>query len=166
MGTINSTVGNKPAGAFATAIATWFGCGYAPFAPGTAGSAGALIPAILLAEYAGWRPWHFAVLAVALCPLGIWAAGRKARELGKKDPGLVVVDEVAGQWITIAGAAALNWKSWLAAFLLFRLFDIWKPAPIRQLEALPGGFGIVADDVMAGVYGALVLFAAGCFNLY
>jgi len=78
----------------------------------------------------------------------------------------VVIDEVLGQWLTLAGAAALNWKSWLAAFLLFRLFDIWKPFPVRQLEALPGGWGIVADDLMAGLYGALVLFAAGCFNLY
>ena len=60
----------------------------------------------------------------------------------------------------------LNLTSWIAAFVLFRLFDIWKPPPIRQLEALPGGAGIVADDLMAGIYAALVLFAAGCFNLY
>jgi phosphatidylglycerophosphatase A len=60
----------------------------------------------------------------------------------------------------------LNWKSWLAGFVLFRLLDIWKPFPARQFEALPGGLGIVMDDVMAGIYGALVLFTAGCFNLY
>ncbi len=77
----------------------------------------------------------------------------------------MVVDEVVGQWLTLAGARTLNWKSYLAAFLLFRLFDIWKPPPVRQLEALPGGVGIVADDLMAGLYAALVLFAAGCFNL-
>ena len=76
------------------------------------------------------------------------------------------MDEVLGQWITLAGARTLNWKSYLAAFALFRLFDIWKPPPVRQLEALPGGLGINADDVMAGVYGALVLFIAGWFNLY
>ena len=64
------------------------------------------------------------------------------------------------------GARTLNWKSYLAAFALFRLFDIWKPPPVRQLEALPGGLGINVDDVMAGVYAALVLFAAGWFNLY
>lgn len=156
----------QPAGLVATAIATWFGCGYSRFAPGTAGSAGALVPAILLAQYAGWRPWYFAALAAVLLPAGIWAAHRKARELAKEDPGLVVVDEVLGQWITLAGATAWNWKSWLAAFVLFRLFDIWKPVPVRQLEKLPGGFGILADDLMAGVYGALVLFTAGCFNLY
>jgi phosphatidylglycerophosphatase A len=60
----------------------------------------------------------------------------------------------------------MNWKSYAAAFALFRLFDIWKPPPVRQLESLPEGYGIVADDVMAGGYAALVLFLAGCFNLY
>lgn len=157
---------NKPAGRAAAAIATWFGCGYSPVAPGTAGSLGALAPAFLLAGYAGFQPWHFAVLAAALTPPAIWAAGRVARDCGKKDPSLVVVDEVAGQWLTLAGATALNWKSWLAAFVLFRLFDIWKPFPVRGFEALPGGLGIVADDLAAGLYGALVLFAAGCFNFY
>ena len=71
-----------------------------------------------------------------------------------------------GQWITLAGAAVLNWKTLLAGFLLFRLFDIWKPWPARKLESLPGGTGIIADDFMAGVYGALVLWLAGWFNLY
>jgi phosphatidylglycerophosphatase A len=66
----------------------------------------------------------------------------------------------------MAGARAYNWKSYLAALALFRLFDIWKPPPVRQLEALPGGWGINLDDVMAGVYAALVLFVAGRFNLY
>jgi phosphatidylglycerophosphatase A len=149
----------------ATPLATWFGCGYAPLAPGTAGSAGALALAILLA-YAGWKPWHFGALALALLPAGVWAAGRLARRLREKDPGAVVIDEVIGQWISIAGATALNWKAWLAAFLLFRALDIWKPWPARRLENLPGGYGIVADDVAAGIYAALVLFAAGCFNLY
>ena len=150
----------------ALAIATWFGCGYAPKAPGTVGSAAALGIAAVLAIYAGWGPRHFAVLAAVLVAPAIWSAGVAARVCGKKDPHLVVVDEVAGQWCALAGAASLNWKSYLGAFLLFRLFDIWKPPPVRQLEALPGGFGIVADDVMAGVYAALVLSIAGWFNLY
>ena len=81
-------------------------------------------------------------------------------------PRLVVVDEVLGQWLALAGARPLNLKSWLGAFVLFRLFDIWKPPPVRQLEVLPRGTGIVADDLMAGAYAALVLFVAGCFNLY
>ena len=143
-------------------IATWFGCGYSPFAPGTAGTAAALGIALLLR----WPPWQFGLLAlVALAP-AIWAADVTARISGKKDPQMVVVDEVVGLWITLAGAASLNWKSYLGAFALFRLFDIWKPPPVRQLEALRGGIGIVADDAMAGVYGALVLFVTGWFNLY
>ena len=78
----------------------------------------------------------------------------------------MVVDEVIGQWITLAGAATFNWKTWLAAFVLFRLLDIWKPAPVRQLESLPGGWGIVADDVMAGLYGALAIFVLDRFHLF
>ena len=147
-------------------IGTWFGCGYAPIAPGTAGSLAALLIAWVLHTYAGVSAIGMAWLSVALSLPGIWAADVVAREIGKKDPQIVVVDEVVGQWMTLAGATALNWKSWLLAFALFRLFDIWKPPPVRQLEHLPGGLGIVADDAMAGVYGALVLFAAGWFNLY
>ena len=150
----------------AVAIATWFGCGLFPVAPGTAGSLAALAIAYPLVEFAHWRPVYFVFLALVVLPVGIWSAGVTARERNLKDPGIVVVDEVLGQWITLAGASSLNWKSWLAAFFLFRLFDIWKPPPVRKLEALPSGVGIVADDVMAGIYGALVLFLAGCFNLY
>src|SRR5207247_10107091 len=159
---MTTTVSNK----LAVAIATWFGCGYAPIAPGTAGSAAAIGIAALLAIYAGWRPRDFWILATALVPVAVWSADVTARVTGKKDPRLVVVDEVAGQWFALVGAASLNWKSYLGAFLLFRLFDIWKPPPVRQLEKLPGGKGIVADDVMAGLYAALVLFIAGWFNLY
>lgn len=147
-------------------LATWFGCGYAPGAPGSVASACALGLAWALVKFCGWRPGHFAVLALVLVAPAIWAAHRKALQIGQKDPRVIVIDEVLGQWVTLAGATALNWKSWLAAFLLFRLFDIFKPVPIRRLEALPGGFGIVADDLAAGIYGALVLFVAGCFNLY
>jgi phosphatidylglycerophosphatase A len=150
----------------AGALATWFGCGNLPVAPGSGASACALALAFLLVRFRGWRPWHFAVLALALLAPAVWAAQRKAVESGQRDPRVIVIDEVLGQWITLAGAVTLNWKSWLAAFLLFRLFDILKPFPIRRVEALSGGFGIVADDLAAGIYGALVLFVAGCFNLY
>jgi phosphatidylglycerophosphatase A len=150
--------------AIARVIATWFGCGYAPVAPGTVGSAAAILIAWLLRTYV--TPLEFGAMGVILAIPGIWAAGVTAREIKSKDPQIVVVDEVVGQWITLAGATALNWHSWLLAFALFRIFDIWKPAPVRQLERLPGGFGIVADDAMAGVYGALVLFSAGWFHLY
>jgi phosphatidylglycerophosphatase A len=150
--------------AIARVISTWFGCGYSPVAPGTVGSAAAILIAWLLRNYV--TPIEFGAMGVILAIPGIWAAGVTAREIESKDPQIVVVDEVVGQWITLAGATALNWHSWLLAFALFRIFDIWKPAPVRQLERLPGGFGIVADDAMAGVYGALVLFSAGWFHLY
>lgn len=146
---------------FANLLSTWFGCGYAPVAPGTAGSLAAIAIAILLHGAAGLRGWHFALLAVVSFPAAVWAATRTARAVAKKDPGIVVIDEVLGQWVTLAGAAALNWKTYLLAFAFFRLFDIWKPAPVRRLEALPEGLGIVADDMMAGVYGAVLLYAAG-----
>lgn len=150
----------------ARVLATWFFCGYAPVGPGTVGSLAALAIAWLLHRYAGVPGYVFGFFAAVLAAPAIWAAGILARETGLPDPQFIVVDEVVGQWITLAGATQLNWKSWLAAFALFRLFDIWKPAPIRQLERWPGGIGIVADDAMAGVYGALVLLAAGWFNLY
>jgi phosphatidylglycerophosphatase A len=155
---------------FARVLATWFYCGYAPKAPGTAGSLAALVIAWLLHQYAGVPPLGFAILALALLGPAIWAADVTARETGLKDPQIVVIDEVVGQWIAIAGAsywhAGIDWKGWLAAFVLFRAFDMWKPPPVRQLEKIRGGAGIVLDDVMAGVYAALVLSAAGWFNLY
>jgi phosphatidylglycerophosphatase A len=150
----------------ANLVSTWFGCGRSPVAPGTAGSAAAVAIAILLHHYAGFVWWYFLLMAAVLFLPAVWAAGVSARAAGIEDPGFVVVDEVLGQWIALAGARTLNWETFLAAFLLFRLFDIWKPAPVRQLEALPGGWGINADDAMAGVYAALVLLVAGCFNLY
>jgi phosphatidylglycerophosphatase A len=149
----------------ANVISTWFGCGRFPGSPGTAGSAAAIVIAIATEHFVFLRPFWFAVFAVLLLPAAVWAAGVSARATKTEDPQFVVVDEVVGQWIALAGARALNWKSYLAAFALFRLFDIWKPAPARQLERLPGGWGINADDAMAGVYAALVLFLAGWFNL-
>jgi phosphatidylglycerophosphatase A len=146
-------------------IATVLGCGYSPVAPGTAGSVAALAIAVPLHEFAGFSGWRFAALAALGFAPAVWASTRTARAVNVKDPGIVVVDEVIGQWISLAGAHALNWKTYLAAFALFRLFDIWKPAPVRQLEKLPEGLGIVADDAMAGVYAALVLFLAGWLNL-
>jgi phosphatidylglycerophosphatase A len=150
----------------ARVLATWFYCGYAPVAPGTVGSAAAIVIAWLLHTYAAWTPVSFAFLGVLLAIPGIWASTVTADAADLRDPGIIVVDEVIGQWITLAGAAQLNWGSWLLALALFRIFDIWKPPPVRQLEKLPGGWGIVADDAMAGVYGATVLFIAGWLRLY
>ena len=142
-------------------IATWFYCGYFPKAPGTAGSAAAIAVAWALHLVFGFSGVTFAFLGVLLAVPGVWAADVIAREKQMEDPQIVVVDEVVGQWVTLAGAAALNWKTWLVALALFRIFDMWKPWPIRRLEKLPGGVGIVADDALAGVYGAVVLFAVG-----
>jgi phosphatidylglycerophosphatase A len=143
------------------ALATFFGCGYSPIAPGTAGSLAAILIALTLHNRA-----TLLLLAVLLLVPAIWSAGKVAQRESRKDPQIVVIDEVLGQWITLAGTATLNWKSFIAAFLLFRLLDIWKPPPVRQLEALSGGFGIVADDVMAGLYGALAIFVLDRFRFF
>lgn len=161
-----SRTANKRGRAIEKAIATWFGCGYSPVAPGTAGSIAAIALAYIARVVWGVGPQHFLLAGAVLVVPGIWAAGRLADATEKKDPGIVVVDEVVGQWITLAGATQLNWKSWLLAFVLFRTMDIIKPPPARQLESLRGGFGIIADDVMAGIYAALVLYLLGWCNFY
>lgn len=150
----------------ALALGTWFGCGYFPWGPGTAGSLAAAGIAALLHFYIGAERGTLLLLTVALLFPAIWAATRVARFLNKKDPRLIVVDEVLGQWITLAGATVLNTKALVAGFVLFRLFDIWKPWPVRKLERLPEGTGIVADDLAAGVYGALILYIGGNAGWY
>ncbi len=147
-------------------IATWFGCGLVPVGPGTAGSLAALVIAIALHQLDGSGNGTFLLLAGALLVPGIWAASVVAQRSGIKDPQIVVVDEVLGQWLTLAGVSTLNWKSWMAAFILFRIFDIWKPPPARRAEALPGGIGIVADDLIAGLYGAIAIFVLDRFRLF
>ena len=152
--------------AVARFLGTWFYLGYVPKGPGTAGSLGALAIAWGLHAYLGVSGMCLALFGTLLIAPAIWAAGRVAKDTGRKDPQIVVIDEVVGQWITLAGATTLDWRSWLGAFLLFRAFDIWKPPPVRQLERIPGGAGIVLDDAMAGIYAALVLYFAECFNRY
>ena len=147
-------------------LATWFGCGYFPWGPGTAGSLAGLLIAIVVDFYlGGTRQFLFGITFMLFMP-SVWAATRTAEVTGKKDPGLVVVDEVLGQWVTLLGASSYKVNSFAAAFVLFRLFDIWKPWPIRQLERLPGGYGIVADDLAAGIYGALILYIGGMLKVY
>jgi len=134
-------------------VATGLGSGYSKLAPGTAGSAvGVLFYLPLAAE-----PWRVQLAAaIAVTALGVVAAQRVAALVGKKDPGLVVVDEVAGQWITFVSLPFTPAIA-LSGFLLFRAMDIVKPWPARALERLPGGLGIMADDVAAGIYAQLVL---------
>jgi phosphatidylglycerophosphatase A len=145
----------------ALALATWFGCGYWPWGPGTVGSLAAVLIVAGLHTWLGAGRLTIAALLVVFLFPGIWASTRTARILKTEDPGMVVIDEVLGQWLTLLGASSLNAKTFVAAFLLFRLFDIWKPWPIRRLENLPEGIGIVVDDLGAGLYGAIVLTVSG-----
>jgi phosphatidylglycerophosphatase A len=145
-------------GRLARALATVGGLGDLLPAPGT--TVGSLAGA--LAYWGASALWPAAPLAVALAglavllPLSVWACGAEARRRGAVDPGPVVLDEVAGQWVALAVIAIARHRSpglgeLAAAFLLFRAFDVVKPWPIRRLEALPDGWGIVADDVAAGL---------------
>jgi phosphatidylglycerophosphatase A len=147
-------------------LATWFGCGYFPWGPGTVGSMAGLLIAAALHFWAGAGQVTFLVMTLVLLPPAVWSATQAARLLKREDPGVVVVDEVLGQWVTLLGAVTLNWKTFLAAFLLFRIFDIWKPWPVWVLERLPEGTGIIADDLGAGLYGALILYIGGRFGFY
>jgi len=170
----------KPARTFvdylALAIATC-GVGYFPIAPGTVGSL------VGVAIYLAVWDWLYRILEAnaargrlnllyiftpqmalmllvifVVTMVGIWAATRAEKATQKKDPSIVVIDEVAGQMIALLSVPFWlpTWWSVLSAFLLFRLFDIWKPYPIRRLEALESGLGIMADDVLAGVYAMIV----------
>ena len=189
----------KKAPRFTLLIATGFGLGYLPKAPGTWGSLGGVATVvfarswILLALMAlanrhaesetfsqFWsnpRLYLHVALGVGTAIVGIWAAGRAARHLAAKDPQCIVIDEISGQQIALlpmswAGAQSAfffdsvhGWQYLLVGFILFRLFDIWKPWPARQAEKLPGGWGIMADDWVAGIYAALGLWAARAMGL-
>jgi phosphatidylglycerophosphatase A len=160
---------------FSLAITT-FGVGYLPLAPGTWGSMVGVaiyllfrwIEANLTANWSakGWNDtqitaWiHVGNLLIFLpfCLLGIWAANRGTKLFKHKDPSQAVVDEVMGQLIVFLFVPFdISWKLILAGFLLFRLFDIWKPYPIDSLQNLPAGIGVCADDILAGVYGGTCL---------
>jgi phosphatidylglycerophosphatase A len=136
-------------------VATFFGAGLGKPGPGTWGSVAAVL--LWAACAAAFHPTPQALLFALLAGialtllLGIPASTIVARESGRHDPQFVVVDEVAGQWIALLGSH-FNWRHALIALVLFRLFDITKPFPVRQLELLPEGWGIVLDDVGAGLY--------------
>jgi phosphatidylglycerophosphatase A len=151
---------------WATLIGTFFGIGYLKPGPGTWASAvTALLWAILARTLApSLRTPAAIALALLITLIGIPAATQVARGFGKKDPQVVVIDEVAGQLVALI-AVPLAWQSCLAAFILFRAFDIVKPPPVRQLEALPGGTGIVLDDIAAGAYALIVMHLLLHFGL-
>ena len=151
---------------WATLVATYFGAGRLKPGPGTWGSLATMLSWAVLSHF---LPAALVVpanilLAVLAIAVGIPAATRVARASQLKDPQFVVIDETAGQLITLIGAP-LAWKSFLAGFILFRVFDIVKPPPVRQLERLPEGTGIVVDDVAAGIYGLVVMQAVLHFGL-
>ncbi len=173
---ISAEPGNKPS--VPLAIATVCGIGYIPIAPGTWGSVvGVALYCVLgsrvvTSAYGTFTSAHSLrllsawLVTAAIALLGVWAADRAAKFLGTKDPQCVVVDEVSGQLLTyVAALAPLNWKYLLLGFILFRAFDIWKPFPARQAESLPGGWGIMADDWMAGIYAAMALWIARAAGL-
>jgi phosphatidylglycerophosphatase A len=139
-------------------VATFFGIGRLHPGPGTWGSAATVLlwSAIAYGVAPALRTPVAIVLAALVVLVGIPAATRVARGSGVKDPQFVVIDEVAGQLIALIGVP-FGWKTFLASFILFRGFDILKPPPVRQLEALPEGTGIVVDDVAAGLYAFAVM---------
>ncbi|HXT73501.1 MAG TPA: phosphatidylglycerophosphatase A [Candidatus Angelobacter sp.] len=156
-------------------FATAGGVGYLPKAPGTWGS---LVGALLYwavcrfsptrldaywwgAYYAQPVPSWAIPLALLIALIGVAVSARVAKFLRQKDPQFVVIDEVSGQFFTyLMALAPLNWKYLLLGFILFRVFDIWKPFPARQAESLPGGWGIMADDWAAAVYAAIGIWIA------
>ena len=122
-------------------------------APGTWGSAAALLPAAALAVGGNWL---LEIGVVIACIIGVKAADIYETHSHKKDASEVVIDELVGQWIVLL-VVPLDWRWWLAAFVLFRLFDIVKPGPVRMAERLPRGLGVMADDVVAGFLAATFL---------
>jgi phosphatidylglycerophosphatase A len=136
-------------------VASVFGAGYAPVASGTVGS---LVTAVAI-----WllplTPFRIVVALVVVTLLGIWAGGRVERVLGRKDPGVIVIDEVAGMLLSMLGLPR-SLPVLITAFLLFRLFDIWKPFPARESQALTGGMGVMVDDLIAGLYALVLVMGA------
>jgi phosphatidylglycerophosphatase A len=151
---------------WATQIATFFGAGRLKPGPGTWGSVATVIVwalAISRIPLAN-RAWATIVAAAVVTLVGIPAATKVARASGVKDPQFVVIDEVAGQLVALI-AVPLAWKTFIAGLILFRVFDIWKPFPIRRLERLPEGTGIVVDDLGAGLYALAIMHLLLHFGL-
>jgi phosphatidylglycerophosphatase A len=138
-------------------IATGFGVGYLPLAPGTWGSFAAVGLVVLIHTIAvPYQTVVHLVVTILLFPLAWLTAGRVAEEEGEEDPNVVVVDEIFGQFFCLLWLPLLSFY-WILGFALFRFFDIWKPFPAKQSERLPGGLGIVMDDLVAGLYAGLAL---------
>jgi phosphatidylglycerophosphatase A len=152
--------------AWAWVVATFFGTGFGLPGPGTWASVATTLLWGWLARYPepASLPIYAIITAIAVTLIGIPAATRVARALGNGDPSQVVIDEVAGQMIAFI-AVPLNWRCLLAGLILFRVFDITKPFPLRRLERLPEGTGIMLDDVGAGLYALAVMQLLLHFNV-
>ena len=142
-------------------IATGLGVGHFPYGPGTMGALLAILIWFLITTTAGYSTWLTItfVLVGVFTFQGVWSSTVAERYWGE-DPSRVVIDEVVGQWITLlAIPATFSWWHVLTAFVLFRFFDIVKPLGVRKMENFKGGWGIMADDILAGIYGAILLFS-------
>lgn len=156
----------RPAPVWATLVATFFAVGRLKPGPGTWGSLATVILWALATSRipAANRTWATIIAASALTLIGIPAATLVARASGSKDPQFIVIDEAAGQLVALI-AVPFAWKTFLAGFILFRVFDILKPFPIRRLERLPEGTGIVVDDLGAGLYALSIMHLLLHFGL-
>jgi phosphatidylglycerophosphatase A len=131
-------------------LATWFGCGYLPKAPGSWGSLASLPFAWIIVTHAG--SWVLVLASVVFFFIGIWASNVYIKKSGTLDPGPVVIDEVVGQWLTLAFVPT-ELKFYVIGFILFRLIDIFKPWPVCWVDrTIVGGFGVMLDDVLAALY--------------
>jgi phosphatidylglycerophosphatase A len=136
-------------------LASGFGTGYLPYCPGTFGTLIALPISLIVNRIALDKPWSATISLAVLTMIAIWLADQAARILGRKDPQNVTIDEIAG--FALASFLTVSLAGLTIAFILFRFFDIAKIFPARRLEALPGGAGIVLDDMLAGLYTFLIL---------
>jgi phosphatidylglycerophosphatase A len=161
---VKTAMAGKEKRTLAVWVATVAGAGYFPVAPGTVGSAVSvgLVAALDMVPLATvWRDALLVLSVLVIFFLGVWAAGQSEKFFGRTDPRYVVIDEVAGQMVAFLLAPHASWKLLLAGFLLFRVIDITKPFPAGRAERLPGGWGIMVDDIIAGGYalGALAILS-------
>jgi len=152
----------QPLNRVAKVIATALGAGYSPIAPGTCGTAVAVPLAYALRSV---PIWQFVAITVVITAIGIWAADRADRAWGTHDNGRIVIDEVAGYLVTMTLVSRGHWAPIVVGFVMFRVLDSLKPPPIRWFEDnLPGGWGVVLDDIAAGVIGMAVMVALDRFG--
>lgn len=154
-------------------IATAGYAGYIPFAPGTMGTLVALVLYVILGyltkDLSGYYQVNSLIFIISLISFypSVWISGWMEKETGKEDPGIIVIDEVLGYWVTVA-FLPFNWKTVIIGFFLFRILDIVKPFPANSSQSLKNGWGVVVDDIIAGVYANIlirIMYSYDLFNL-